>query len=161
MNDEYTELLLSRVKRGDDRCATKLVTFMRVAETISTLSTCKRKSCGCLLLTPDFSQVLAVGYNGPAVGEPNDSCTGVKGGCGCLHAEANCLVKPRPRLESDLVMLVTRAPCAHCAGLVLNAGCVGELVYGRSSTGGSGPLGGLTRLKDAGLVAWQLGVDEC
>lgn len=111
----------------------KLVTFMRMARELSALSTCKRKPCGAMLIAPDFSEVLAVGYNGPPSGHPNSSCPGTKP-CGCMHAEANCLVKARRSSAVGLLLLVTRAPCAYCAGLILNSRAIGRVVFAEESS---------------------------
>lgn len=138
-----------------DRYQQKCEVFMAVAVAISTLSTCKRKACGSLLVTPDFSQIIAIGYNGPASGEPNDSCTGDKP-CGCFHAEANCLIKPRDARD-DLVLFVTRAPCRECAGLIINSKSIRRVFYKYDSTAGCEPGGGLELLsRQRDLIVWKL-----
>ena len=131
---------------------TKAAAFMQCARELGALSTCKRKPCGALLVTPDWSEILAIGYNGPPSGLPNDSCPGTKP-CGCLHAEANALVKARRHSAVGLTMVVTRAPCVHCAGLVINSRAVAIVIWGSPSTAGAD---GLALLDCAGIPHWRL-----
>jgi dCMP deaminase len=134
----------------------KMNAFMRMAREVAALSTCKRKSCGALLITPDFSEILAIGYNGPPAGMPNDLCTGLEGNCGCLHAEANTLVKARRHSATGLILVVTRAPCPTCAGLVINSRAVTHVVFGEDSTAGYGPDGGLRLLANGRINFMRL-----
>jgi len=145
-----TESAISKLRT--DRQREKLRVFMQVARELSSLSTCKRKPCGALLLPPDFSEIIAIGYNGPAAGEPNDSCGG-QPNCGCFHAEENCLVKPRRHSQTDLTLLVTRAPCVHCVGLILNSRSVARVVWSDPSTKG---VEGLELLRRRGILEWRV-----
>jgi deoxycytidylate deaminase len=120
--------MLRPVKEWTPRELQKAAAFMRCAHEIAQLSTCRRKPRGAVLVTPDWGQVLAVGYNGPARGLPNDSCTGGEGTCGCAHAEVNCLLKPRPPVDG-LLLLCTGQPCVACAQAVLNSRTVGAVLY--------------------------------
>lgn len=116
----------------DDRVSARLAVFCRFADDLSRLSTCRRLSVGAVVVPPDLSGVVSVGYNGPPAGLPNDGCRDhVPGGCGCVHGEANALVKVR-RGGGGLVLLLTDSPCEHCAGLVLNSAGVAAVVYGRA-----------------------------
>lgn len=134
---------LTRYLTGDaawpptGREAEKLATFVGFARDLAELSTCSRLRVGCVIVTPEMSEVLAVGYNGPPAGLPNDSCRGSVGSCGCAHAEANALVKlSSPR--RDLAMLLTASPCERCAGMIANCGRVRAVIYGdeyRDQTG--------------------------
>lgn len=106
----------------------KLSAFVRFADNLASLSYCRRLKVGCLLVPADFTEVLAIGYNGPPAGLPNDGCRGAEGACGCVHGEASALVKlTSPR--SDLTLVTTVAPCEHCAGLIINSGKVRKVVY--------------------------------
>lgn len=122
--------------------------FWDLAAGLARLSRCRRLSVGAVVLRPDLSEVLAVGYNGPAAGLPNDSCRGAEGACGCVHAEANALVKLRAG-AGGLVLLTTHSPCEHCAGLVVNSGRVGWVVHGEPYR----DRRGLDVLAAAGVVA--------
>ena len=135
-----------------DRELQKFRAFMGVAGIMSSLSTCKRKPCGAVLVPEDFSEVVAVGYNGPPAGLPNNSCPGTKP-CGCMHAEANCLVKARRHSARELTLMVTRAPCAYCAGLVINSRTVRRVIWALPSTAGAE---GLALLDRSGVTQWRL-----
>ena len=107
----------------------KLRVFMRLAADLAGLSHCRRKQVGAAIVTPDMSAVLAIGYNGPPSGRPNDSCRGGEGACGCIHAEANALVKLEAGGRGGLVLLTTLSPCEHCAGLIVNSKKIESVVY--------------------------------
>jgi len=87
-------------------------------------STCKRpnRKIGAVITTGDMTQILAIGYNGPAKGLPNDYCRGSKeiGTCGCLHAEMNAIAKVDSTI-TDKVLFVTMSPCEMCASLIAQA----------------------------------------
>jgi deoxycytidylate deaminase len=106
----------------------KLATFWTFTEELARLSTCKRACIGCTIINPDMTEVLAIGYNGPASGMRNNSCRGVEGKCGCAHAEGNAIAKLSA--GKDLVMLCTTLQCEHCAALTVNSKKVGAVVYG-------------------------------
>lgn len=125
--------------QADARLRSKLSVFWRLAMNLADLSRCKRLRVGCVIIRPDLSEVLAIGYNGPARGLDNGGCRKVEGSCGCQHAEANALVKLRSS-ESDLVLLTTVTPCEHCAGLILNSGRVASVIAGMSYRDAVRPL---------------------
>jgi deoxycytidylate deaminase len=134
----------------DLRLDAKLRVFCDLAVRLSTLSTCKRLSVGCVILPLDLSSVSAIGYNGVPAGEDNSSCDGEEGRCPCIHAEANALVKLRDR--RDCLLLTTVSPCLHCAGLIVNSGVVRAVGYLSEYR----DLSGLTRLQAAKIVTVQL-----
>lgn len=105
----------------------KFDVMMRLAIDLSSLSTCKRRQVGCVVTPSDFSRVYSIGYNGVARGRPNDSCTGESGKCGCVHAEANAVVKLGD--VRDAWMLLTLSPCRECLSLVLNCGKISRVYY--------------------------------
>lgn len=111
-----------------ERYRSKLRVFCRLAADLALLSRCSRRQVGAVVVPADLSSVLAIGYNGPPAGEPNDSCRGGEGACGCVHAEANALVKLSSE-RSDLIVVTTLSPCEHCAGLLLNCGRVNAVLY--------------------------------
>lgn len=105
------------------------------------LSRCERTRVGCTVIRPDLSEVVAIGYNGPARGLPNDGCRvgDGAGACGCIHAEANALVKLKVT-DGGLVLISTLTPCEHCAGLILNSGRVAAVVAGANYRDAVRPL---------------------
>jgi deoxycytidylate deaminase len=80
------------------------------------------------MVPDDMTEVLAIGYNGPPSGVPNESCRAEEGACGCIHAEANALVKLRARARR-ITLITGVAPCEHCAGLILNSKRVAAVVF--------------------------------
>lgn len=111
-----------------DRRSLKLSVMIQFAQSIKSLSTCKRLNVGCVIIPSDFSNVLAIGYNGVPSGLSNESCNGEKGACGCIHAEMNALTKLNTYLD-DLTLITTFSPCSLCAGLIINSGLVARVVY--------------------------------
>ena len=107
--------------------ANKMKKFMDFAKSLAELSHCKRATAGCVICPMDFSQVYAIGYNGPPSGLPNDGCTNKPKECGCIHAEANALIKLGD--IHDALLLTTRAPCFHCAGLIINSKKISQVHY--------------------------------
>ena len=97
--------------------------FMEVAQVFAKRSTCARLAVGAVVVAD--RSIVAVGYNGPAAGEPH--CTGkhcAPPGQGCqraLHAEFNALSRiPASVLGSPLDIYVTDSPCAHCYELIVD-----------------------------------------
>lgn len=137
------------------RLDAKLRVFARFAADLASLSTCRRLRVGCVVATPEFTEVLAVGYNGPPAGLPNDSCRGAEGACGCAHAEANAMVKLRDR-RNGLVLVTTVSPCEACAGLVVNCRSVARVVYLEEYRDPAG----LDLLRRAGVAAEKLDLED-
>jgi dCMP deaminase len=99
--------------------------YMRMAEELAKRSTCARNQVGSVITSSDLTQVLGIGYNGNARGLPN-ACDGTEPGrCGCIHSEANALIKAGAQTPGK-VMFVTVSPCVMCAKMVINSnvGCV-------------------------------------
>lgn len=113
----------------------KLMKFVRFCDDLATLSTCKRAQCGAIVFDWGFRGVLSLGYNGQPAKTPNDKCTGQQGSCGCIHAEANALMKTlgtAPHVVgryTQLMLYSTTFPCQHCAGLVVNSGIIQHVFY--------------------------------
>ncbi len=112
-----------------NRYVDKLVKFVRFGIDLATLSTCRRTKNGAVVFPCNCSAVYAIGYNGPARGLPNDGCTGVKGECGCAHAEGNAIAKLDPQRAKPCIIYCTSMPCAWCANLIINVRVVVGVVY--------------------------------
>ena len=102
--------------------------YMRMAEELAKRSTCARNQVGTVITTADLTQVLGIGYNGNARGLPNRCDTDRPGGCGCVHSEANALLKAGAQTPAKR-MFVTVAPCVMCAKMIVNSNV--ERVYYR------------------------------
>ena len=106
----------------------KLDCIMVFASTLATLSTCKRAQTSAVIFDNDKTRILSMGYNGQPRGSDNSGCTREEKRCGCIHAEANALVKLRSE-SSNLTMLSLTFPCIHCAGLIANCGQIGRVMW--------------------------------
>ncbi len=104
--------------------------YMRMAEELAKRSTCARNQVGTVITTADLTQVLGIGYNGNARGLPNRCDGDQPGGCGCVHSEANALLKAGAQTP-DKRMFVTVAPCVMCAKMIVNSN-VERLYYRRA-----------------------------
>lgn len=95
--------------------------MLEIARVVSRRSTCERGRVGCVITNLEMTRVLAMGYNGNYHGGPN-TCDhpGRPGGCKCLHAEANALIKA-PYRPGELTLFSTMGPCLACAKMILNA----------------------------------------
>jgi dCMP deaminase len=102
--------------------------YMRMAEELAKRSTCTRNQVGTVITSADLTQVLGIGYNGNAKGLPNRCDTSQPGGCGCVHSEANALIKAGAQTPGKR-MFVTVSPCVMCAKMVVNSNV--ERVYFR------------------------------
>jgi dCMP deaminase len=104
-------------------------TFLQMAELVAARSTCGRLQVGCVLTDLRGEQVW-IGYNGGYAGGPN-TCRhpGEVGGCGCLHAELNAIIKADGPTKK--VAYVSTSPCAMCAVALINAHVV-EVYYSQA-----------------------------
>jgi dCMP deaminase len=110
---------------------------LKVAQAYSALSTCPRRSVGCLLVD-EKGRPLSVGYNGVASGRRHckgeHECpgAGLPSGeglhlCEAIHAEQNAILQLR---DPDRVhtAYVTTFPCHSCIKLLLGTSCQ-RIVY--------------------------------
>ena len=95
--------------------------LMKFALLLSTRSTCERLRVGCIITSSDFQRVYSYGYNGNARGFPNQCDSLEPGKCGCIHAEANALIKCSI-MDSEKVIFLTQSPCKMCAKMIVNSG---------------------------------------
>jgi dCMP deaminase len=93
--------------------------WMDFARRVADMSTCSRLKVACILVSMDGERCLSFGYNGVYRGGPNGCISDEPGACGCVHAEANALVKCRP--SEPFVAFVTHTPCFNCASLLVNS----------------------------------------
>lgn len=149
-------LIPSIPSQNVNRLRCKLRVFSKFTEDLSNLSTCRRPNSqiGCVIIPPDMSEVMAIGYNGPAAGEDHMCCRGPEavGSCGCIHGEANALVKIKTR-RRNLIMIVSLSPCEHCAGLIINNRSISVVIYASEYRDRSG----LMRLENNGIATISLG----
>lgn len=94
--------------------------FLEMAQTVSQRSTCGRSHVGAIITDQRGTNVVAIGYNGNARGMPNKCDSSTPGECGCVHAEANALIKA-PYQQGPLTLFTTMSPCVDCAKLIVNS----------------------------------------
>lgn len=142
--------------------------YMDMARAAATRATCYRLNVGAILVDRNDQNVVAMGYNGAASGQPHCSGNGCQyfssSGCKVIHAERNAL----NRLRGDwspwsLAMYVTHSPCGDCARTIVSGELVAEVYFEtayRDPTpiqtllrGPSGVDGGWRR---PGVSVWQL-----
>lgn len=92
-------------------------------------STCQRRQQSCVIVDENYTRVYAIGYNGKARGEPHGCDELVSGKCGCVHTEANALVKVGNIPDNDAILICTQSPCVVCARLVVNFGKIKKFIY--------------------------------
>jgi dCMP deaminase len=111
------------------------VMFMEMAEIAAKRSSCARGNVGCVIT--DGANIRAIGYNGPAAGEPH--CTGSTcertpmGGCSrSVHAEINALNRIDEHEDWYAVthdLYTTSAPCYSCAFEILKSEYIRRVFY--------------------------------
>jgi dCMP deaminase len=105
--------------------------FMKMTYELSQLSTCPRRSVGCII-TNERNEIISTGYNGiarniphcttrPCGGELLASGVGLSV-CKAIHAETNALIKCS-NVQDICTIYVTTAPCIDCAKLISNTSC--------------------------------------
>ena len=111
--------------------------WMKMAEVIAERSHHPHWKVGAIIVTPDNTQVLSLGYNGNAKGMSNVPKSTKPGECGLLHAEINALLKLDYNNPKDKVMYVTLSPCEYCAKAIVNSGIKKVVIKNmyRDSTG--------------------------
>ena len=102
--------------------------WLKTAENISERSYDPRHKVGCVVVTDDNTQVLAVGYNGNYAGGPNSVESDLPGESGMLHAEINALLKMDYNNPKKKKLYVTLSPCRMCAKAIVNAG-IDEVIF--------------------------------
>lgn len=97
--------------------------YLQMAETWASLSHCKRKQVGALIVKDGM--IISDGYNGTPSGFDN-CCEDEDGNTQwyVLHAEANAILKVSKSTNSALgaTLYLTLSPCKECAKLILQAG---------------------------------------
>ena len=109
----------------------KISTFLKMAATLSFLSTCSRLKVGALITDQSF-RVLSMGYNGRANGKRHcihDPQTPLPGKCDCIHRQQNRIIFGGQyfNLQSKKIF-ITVSPCLTCRRM-LNQFKVAEVYY--------------------------------
>lgn len=119
--------LIQRMNNNDAKRPDFRDIFIEFAKLIALRSTCRRLSVGTVITSTDFKRVLAIGYNGNAIGLPNICDRKEAGNCGCLHSEENAIINCNS-LEPKYVF-ITHSPCVMCAKRLINLGNIRCIYY--------------------------------
>lgn len=153
--------------------------FLNIAEVAATRSTCSRANVGALVVKDN--DIVSIGYNGPASGEPHCIGSGCAVGGKCvrsIHAEKNAvdrairkLNQQRKRMTSQEIrdfggdgmarsdVYCTYSPCIDCARMIFN-NYVGRFFYRYSYRDPEGlkflianaPSMGIYRITPSGII---------
>lgn len=125
--------------------------FMQIARTLSTRSTCNKRSVGAVLVDVN-NKIVGCGYNGAPAGLPH--C--IDAGCGeesghctrAVHAEYNAIMNSvdLDRAQSGKVFIYGASPCYRCAHALIIIG-VDEVNY----SGKLSDARAINYLKEAGV----------
>ena len=100
---------------------------MQIAKTLSALSTCPRRSVGCVLVDQRY-RIIGSGYNGVPSGV--DHCVDKPcpmrhdehgSPCFATHAEANAIAQCQ-NVSAVWTVFTTSFPCIECFKLIMNTG---------------------------------------
>ena len=129
--------------------------YMKMAEQWSTLSHCKRKQVGALIVKERM--IISDGYNGTPTGFEN-YCEDEEGYTKwyVLLAEANAILKVAGSTQScqDATLYITLSPCKECSKLIHQAG-IKRVVYLNAYK----DISGLDFLKRAGVAVEHLNLN--
>jgi dCMP deaminase len=126
--------------------------YMNTAIMLSKRSTCSRLQVGTVISSPDFTRIMAIGYNGNATGLSNCCDSTEPGNCGCLHSEENAIIKCAEPREVKKIVFVTVSPCVMCAKRLINLGGVEHVYYASRYRNSDG----LTLLSSTGIKTTHL-----
>lgn len=105
------------------------ITYLKMATQWSTLSCCKRKKVGALIVKD--GTIISDGYNGTPKSFPND-CEDKDGNTYwyVLHAEANAILKVSKSSQSTegATLYITYSPCKECSKLIIQSG-IKRVIY--------------------------------
>lgn len=98
--------------------------FLAMARAAASRATCYRLNVGAVIVDHYTHNVVAVGYNGAAAGEPHCGGNGCRyytpNGCKVVHAEENAIDRARDSNAVLATLYVTHSPCSSCARLIID-----------------------------------------
>lgn len=111
------------------RYVKKLKVFINMGYELRSLSSCKRLKVSAMIFPTDCSAIYSIGYNSPPCGISNDNCSNEAGACGCVHAEANAIIKLNYDLKTKCLMYSHTMPCIRCASMIINCHQIVGLIW--------------------------------
>tara|TARA_R110000868_G_scaffold374298_1_gene638706 strand:+ start:429 stop:806 length:378 start_codon:yes stop_codon:yes gene_type:complete len=120
----------------------------------STLSCCKRKKVGALIVKD--GTIISDGFNGTPKGFAND-CEDANGNTNwyVLHAEANAMLKVAKSTQNTegSTLYVTYSPCKDCSKLIIQSG-IKRVIYKEEYR----DISGVKILREANIDVIHLGI---
>ncbi len=106
-----------------DRRTLKLLTFMDVCRNLSRLSHDPKYQVATIVVTDDFREICAIGYNGDYKGGPNTRVDMRHSCSNFLHSEENALfhLSVPHGSRQNLVLMCTHKPCTMCSKRIVNS----------------------------------------
>lgn len=130
------------------------LTYLKMATEWSSLSCCKRKKVGALIVKD--GTIISDGFNGTPKGFPND-CEDAKGDTHwyVLHAEANAMLKVARSTQNTegSTLYVTYSPCKDCSKMIIQAG-IKRVIYREEYR----DISGVKILREAGIDVVHLDI---
>jgi dCMP deaminase len=119
--------------------------YSEFAKAVASWSHDPKTKVGTVIVSEDYREVYAIGYNGTAIGLSNERLSDEAGQSGMLHSEINALICCKAPRESKKIVFTTHSPCRLCATALINLGNVSHVYYNESY----GSEEGLSLLKQA------------
>lgn len=109
------------VIKKECRNVIKKITFMKMAEQLSSLSYDPKHKVACIIVKNDWT-INSVGYNGNYKGAPNERQSLESGKSNFIHAEMNALLFSSFSCDEakNYTIYVTMTPCSMCARHIVN-----------------------------------------
>lgn len=114
-----------------------LKSFKDIKKMAQAYKFCKRKSCGCAIIEINLrAQSLQhfIAINGASgIGS---KCSGIKGACGCSHAEPRAIIKYLKTRSLKIksahiktILLTTFSSCVNCANIIIDSKVIDAVSY--------------------------------
>ena len=104
--------------------------YMEIAQTVAKRSTCSRLNVGAIIVAD--GNIVSMGYNGAATGEPhcsNETCDFTKPCQRATHAEDNALSRCKSSCTA-MDVYVTHSPCRNCASMIAVNAHINRVFFG-------------------------------
>lgn len=114
------------------RLADKWRVMRGLGQMLAGLSHSEIRQVGAVIFSPDITQIIGTGYNGPAIGQQARTQKQIGSqSTQETHSEVNALIKSNLRdcPRKSLVMFVSCPPCVTCARYIINSEAIGFVLY--------------------------------
>jgi dCMP deaminase len=119
--------------------------YIEVANKFASMSKDPRLQVGCVIVTQNG--ILYPGINGLEKGGSNEVDSLEPGCSGCVHSEANALIRFNPSLHKECKLYISHFPCRICCRMIVNTQAISEVYYEKEYR----DLSGIEILQKAGI----------